>query len=432
MKVNIFWLRRDLRLHDNCGLYHALKSGLPVVPVFIFDTDILDKLESKKDSRIEFIHNRLSELNFKLKEIGSSIKVYHGKPEDVWKKIIKDFEVREVFANRDYEPYARERDEKINRLLNSSGIAFRDFKDQVIFEKDEVIKSDGKPYTVFTPYSRAWLRRLESSTLKRFDSENLFENFFKADFRFPSIEEIGFRKTGITFPTHVISDKTLINYHKTRDYPGYDKGTSRIGVHLRFGTVSVREMVKLGQKYNKVWLNELIWREFFMTILWHFPESTVRSFRSEYDKITWRNDEKEFELWCKGETGYPIVDAGMRELNTTGYMHNRVRMIVASFLTKDLLIDWRWGERYFAEKLLDFELSSNVGNWQWAAGTGCDAAPYFRIFNPESQMKKFDPELKYVRRWVPELDTKDYPLKIVDHDTARIRGIETYRKIFMK
>ncbi|MCX7877375.1 MAG: DNA photolyase family protein [Ignavibacteria bacterium] len=428
MKVNVFWFRRDLRLHDNCGLYHALKSKFPVVPVFIFDTNILDKLENKNDARVEFIHNRLCEINIHLRKIGSSLKVYYGKAEDIWREILKDFEINEVYTNRDYEPYARERDNNVRKLLSSYGVGFHDFKDQVVFETGEVVKSDGKPYTVFTPYSKAWLKMLEKFPTVRYDSEKLIENFCKAEFSFPSLDEIGFGKSAIEFPPAEIREDTIINYHKTRDYPFYDKGTSRLGVHLRFGTVSVRELVKLALKLNRVWLNELIWREFFMMILWNFPESVVNSFRKEYDLIEWRNNEKEFELWCKGETGYPIVDAGMRELNTTGYMHNRVRMIVASFLTKDLLIDWRWGERYFAEKLLDFELSSNVGNWQWAAGTGCDAAPYFRIFNPDSQTKKFDPELKYIRKWVPEFNTLDYTPKIVEHSLARIRAVETYRK----
>ncbi len=427
-KVNFFWFRRDLRLNDNAGLYHALRAGSPVIPLFIFDTSILGKLEDKKDPRVEFIHTCLVEINSKLNDAGSSITVISGKPIEIWKKLCNEFKIDSVFTNHDYEPYAIQRDNQVQSFLNSKNIAFNSYKDQVIFEKNEVVKKDGKPYTVFTPYSKSWLEKLKTEPLNFYPSEKYLSAFLKMNpAQIPSLKVTGFIKTGYQFPPKIIHKKIIRDYDKQRDIPGIN-GTSRLGVHLRFGTLSIRKAVEEAVKLNPAWLNELIWREFYMMIIYHFPNVITKSFKPEYDHIKWRNNEKEFELWCKGKTGYPIVDAGMRELNETGFMHNRVRMITASFLTKHLLIDWRWGEAYFAKKLLDYELSSNNGNWQWAAGTGCDAAPYFRVFNPYIQTEKFDPDNIYIKKWVPEYSSTDYPKPIVEHSFARERAITTYKE----
>lgn len=432
MKINIFWFRRDLRLDDNAGLFHALKSGIPVLPLFIFDTDILDKLDNKKDARVEFIHNSLKEIQNELIKYGSSLLILKGRPSQVFNRLINEYDVEAVYTNNDYEPYALERDKKIKEFLASNKVNFCSFKDQVIFEKDEVVKSDGKPYTVFTPYSKAWLKRFKENPPEKFDCKKYFTNFHKTQSaEFPSLNDIGFSESGIEFPPRLIKKSILKNYESKRDFPAID-GTSKLSVHLRFGTVSPRLLVTEAEKINEVWLKELIWREFFMMILFHFPYTAEKAFRPEYDLIEWRNNENEFSAWCEGKTGYPIVDAGMRELNSTGYMHNRVRMITASFLTKHLLIDWRWGERYFADKLLDYEMSSNVGNWQWAAGTGCDAAPYFRVFNPALQTEKFDSKLEYIKKWVPELDSDSYPKPVVEHKYARELAIKTYKEALNK
>lgn len=422
----VFWFRRDLRIEDNAGLYHALKSGYRVLPVFIFDTGILDKLDNRYDRRVSFIHGALEALQKQLTGAGSSLKVYHGTPDNAFRKIISDFVVKAVFANHDYEPYAMTRDRHIGEILKESGIPFSTFKDQVISEKDEVVKSDGTPYTVFTPYSRVWRKTLTQDDLKPFLSEKLTGNFLNTGpLPLPSLEDIGFKGTDPVFRPPEINTAIIKDYHNTRDIPSLE-GTTRLGIHLRFGTVSIRQLVRTALSLNETWLNELIWREFFMSILWHFPQVTDNAFKKKYDNILWRNNEDEFEKWCNGRTGYPIVDAGMRELNETGFMHNRVRMITASFLTKHLLTDWRWGEAYFAEKLLDYELSSNNGNWQWAAGCGCDAAPYFRVFNPAEQTRKYDPKLEYIKRLVPELYSPDYPSPVVDHSFASERAISVY------
>ncbi len=426
--VAVFWFRRDLRLEDNTGLYHALNSGYRVLPVFIFDRNILDKLESRYDRRVSFIHGALEHLQKQMTEAGSSLLVLHDSPENAVRKILSDYNVRVFFANHDYEPYATDRDRRIARILNESGISFHTFKDQVIFEKDEVLKSDGTPYTVFTPYSRVWKKNLAREHLAPFASEKLTGNLLKTgSLPIPAIGDIGFDRTDYTFRLPETDRGIISDYHRNRDKPSLN-GTTRIGVHLRFGTVSIRELVTAALALSDVWLGELIWREFFMSILWHFPHVTDNSFKKKYDSIIWRNKEEEFDKWCTGMTGYPIVDAGMRELNTTGFMHNRVRMITASFLTKHLLIDWRWGEAYFAGKLLDYELSSNNGNWQWAAGTGCDAAPWFRLFSPAEQTRKFDPDMAYIKKWVPEHDIPAYPRMIVDHAFARERALNTYRE----
>ncbi len=427
-KISIFWFRRDLRLHDNMGLFHALRSGYPVLPLFIFDTDILSKLEDKTDRRVEFIHNALSELQSALQELGSDVVVKHGRSIDIWKKLATEYDIAEVYLNHDYEPHAINRDKEVRQFLTSQGISFHSFKDQVIFEKDDILKNDGSPYTVYTPYMRKWKSKINDFHIPHFPVEKHSSNFFKdASKQIISLEELGFKGRGEPFPSKEIDEEVIKDYHNTRDYPGID-GTSRLGVHLRFGTISIRELIRRAMNLNETWLEELIWREFFMMILYHFPQVVDKPFREKYERIEWRNNEVEFQKWCHGETGFPVVDAGMRELNSTGYMHNRVRMITANFLTKLLLIDWRWGERYFARKLLDYELSSNNGNWQWAAGCGCDAAPYFRIFNPDTQIKKFDPELKYIKKWVPEYGTEAYVKPMIDYKSARERAMAVYQR----
>jgi deoxyribodipyrimidine photo-lyase len=427
--INIFWFRRDLRLHDNAGLYHALKSNNPVLPVFIFDTNILDQLPSDTDRRVQFIHNTLATLQKQLNELGTTLVVYHDTPLDAFKKLVKQYTIEKVFTNHDYEPYAHQRDESIAAFLHQHNMSFHTYKDQVIFEKNEVTKDDGKPYTIFTPYSKKWKAKLNKFYLKSYPTKKYFSNFHQqAAKQIPSLQAIGFQKTVAAFPPNSPDNAIIKHYDKQRDIPAV-KGTSHLGVHLRFGTISIRQLAQKAIKENDTFLNELIWRDFFQMILWHFPHvGRGKAFKAKYDFIKWRNNEEEFARWCQGNTGYPIVDAGMRELNTTGFMHNRVRMITASFLAKHLLIDWRWGEAYFAEKLLDFELASNNGNWQWAAGCGCDAAPYFRIFNPYTQTKKFDPDDTYIKKWVPEFEDERYPAPIVDHETARQRCLQTYKK----
>jgi deoxyribodipyrimidine photo-lyase len=428
MKVSVFWFRRDLRLDDNAGLYHALKGVYPVLPIFIFDTNILEELEETADARVQFIHETIAALNEQLQEYGSSLQVYHDTPVNTFKKIIKDFDVAEVYTNEDYEPYATKRDQEIKNLLDKANIAFKSFKDQVIFAKDEIVKDNKEPYTVFTPFSKKWKATIQDFHLKAYPTLKYKEHFHQQKTtKIPTLKKLGFELTDIKIAALNLHKDIIKTYNETRDTPAL-QGTTRLGVHLRFGTISVRKLVAIAKELNETFLNELIWREFFMCILWHFPKVVNTSFREEFDKIRWRNNEQEFERWCQGTTGYPIVDAGMRQLNETGFMHNRVRMITASFLTKHLLIDWRWGEAYFAKKLLDYDLAANNGNWQWAAGCGCDAAPYFRIFSPQRQTEKFDPELKYIKKWVPELETFEYPQPIVEHAAARQRCLEVYKK----
>ncbi len=424
--VAVFWFRRDLRLEDNAGLFNALSSGYKVVPVFIADSNILERLEEKKDRRVSFIYGALTDLQRKLAAAGSSLRILFGTPENAFRRLLTEYNVKAVFANNDYEPYATTRDNTVRNILKSAGIPFRTSKDQVIFEKDDILKRDHKPYTVFTPYSKAWKKQLTDMCLSAFISEKLMNNFLKTDpYPFPALRDFGFESSGYTFSVPVIDREIISSYHLTRDIPSME-GTTRLGVHLRFGTVSIRKLVRTAIELNEVWLGELIWREFFMSILWHFPYVTEYSFKRKYDNIPWRNNEDEFDRWCKGMTGYPIVDAGMREMNETGFMHNRVRMITASFLAKHLLIDWRWGEAYFAAKLLDFELASNNGNWQWSAGCGCDAAPYFRVFSPHEQARKYDHDNTYTDKWVPEINSGSYPVQVIDHAFARNRAINTY------
>jgi deoxyribodipyrimidine photo-lyase len=429
-QVSIFWFRRDLRLHDNAALYYALKAGYPVVPIFIFDTDILDKLEDKQDRRVAFIYDAIELLQQQLVSLAASLEVYHGVPQQVFESLINKYDVKQVYTNHDYEPYAIYRDNKVSDLLQQSSTSLFTYKDQVIFEKGEVVRPGGDPYTVFTPYSKTWLQKLNDFYLSSYPVEKYFSNFYKqSPVEIPSLKQIGFERDAYAFPEKQVKDEIIKTYSSTRDFPSLENGTSRMGVHLRFGTLSIRELARRAQANNQTYLNELIWREFYQMILWHFPKVAMgHAFKAAYENIEWRNNEDEFAKWCDGMTGYPIVDAGMRELNTTGFMHNRVRMITASFLTKHLLIDWRWGEAYFAQKLLDYELASNNGGWQWAAGSGCDAAPYFRIFNPYLQTQKFEKELKYIRKWVPDFEEFSYPKPIVQHEFARKRALEVYAK----
>ncbi|WP_428224821.1 cryptochrome/photolyase family protein [Flavobacterium sp.] len=425
--MTIFWFRRDLRLEDNTALYFALQENKSVIPIFIFDTTILNQLE-KDDARVTFIHQQLVAINNQLQTIGKSLAVFYGEPLEIFSKLISENKMESVYANHDYEPAARKRDKSINDLLKSHQIAFKTCKDQVIFEKSEVVKEDQNPYVVYTPYAKKWKEKLNTTTISNYPSETLLDKIIPHNYSFLNLENIGFIPSTITLPIYNISEKLVANYEATRNFPSIS-GTSLLGIHLRFGTISIRKLVKYAQSFpNPTFLNELIWREFFMQILWHFPHTVHKSFKEKYDQIQWDNNEINFQKWCEGKTGYPFVDAGMRELNATGHMHNRVRMIVASFLCKHLLIDWRWGETYFANKLLDYEQSSNVGNWQWAAGSGVDAAPYFRIFNPTEQIKKFDPEWNYIKKWIPELDTLDYPNPIVEHKVAREKCLTTYKK----
>lgn len=426
-EVCIFWFRRDLRLEDNAGLTYALEYRKNVLPVFVFDTDILEQLEDKRDRRVEFIHTALVSIQQQLMQMGSSLLVLHGKPVEAFINLCNSFNIKAVYTNHDYEPYAIKRDEKVKRTLEERGISFYTFRDQVIFEKSDILKPDKKPYTVFTPYMRKWRERLTSPP-HSFETSRHHKNFLKiGPFPIPSLKEIGFITTGSEPPPPNLSTNLLMHYEQRRNIPSL-AATSRLGVHLRFGTISVRKVVREALAESEAFLNELIWREFFMMILWHFPHITTRCFKPAYENIRWRNNENEFDKWCRGETGYPLVDAGMRELEQTGFMPNRVRMVVASFLCKHLLIDWRWGEAWFASKLLDYEMASNIGNWQWVAGCGCDAAPYFRIFNPSGQAGKFDPDNAYIRKWVPEFNTSQYPDPIVDHAFARDRALKAYKQ----
>jgi len=430
--VNIFWFRRDLRLYDNAGLYHALKADLPVLPIFIFDRNILDQLENKKDARVEFIHRALGVLTKELARHNSTLEIYYGKPLDVFASLTEKYSVGSIFFNEDYEPYAQERDAAIEKVLFAKNISFHSYKDQVIFSKKEVLKEDGLPYTVFTPYSNKWKNMLTKGRgdyLNSYPTEKYLKNLFRQSTNeLPSLASMGFSYTGQTFPMPVVDHDLIGIYDQRRDYPGLD-ATSHLGIHLRFGTISIRKLVTDALILNPVFLNELIWRDFYQMILWHFPKVGVgRAFKEAYEKIKWRNDEKEFSCWCEGRTGYPLVDAGMRQLNQSGFMHNRVRMVTASFLCKHLLIDWRWGEAYFAERLLDFDLASNNGGWQWAAGSGCDAAPYFRIFNPTIQQNKFDPGGMYINKWLPDLQELNYPAPIVEHSFARERAVRVYKE----
>lgn len=429
MNTTIFWHRRDLRFEDNAGLYHALKNSDKVVPIFIFDSEILSKLTSD-DQRVLYIHQEIGKLKLKYQSFNSDLKVYYGNPVDLIPKICTDFQVDTLYTNKDYEPYAISRDKTTYEVLQSRNVNFIAKKDHVIFEKNEVLKADNSPYTVFTPYSRRWKEKLSDFYLKTYPTEKYVSNLahFTEKESLITLKEMGFTsEIKNHFPGLEINKSLISKYNQTRDFP-FVNGTSRMSLALRFGTISIRFLAKNTMKLNETYLNELIWRDFYQMILYHFPHSAENSFRKQYDNIIWENDENLFQLWCEGKTGYPLVDAGMRELNQTGHMHNRVRMVVSSFLCKHLLIDWRWGERYFAEKLLDFDLASNVGGWQWASGSGCDAAPYFRVFNPQLQQEKFDKNFDYIKKWVPEFGTTSYVSPIVEHKFARERAIARYKE----
>ena len=428
VEASIFWFRRDLRIDDNPGLYEALANSKNVIPIFIFDTNIIDNLPSD-DNRIKFIWHSLSLLNERLKELGSTLNIFKGNPLEVFKKITLKYRLTSVYVNRDYEKYSIKRDKEINTFLNENKIAFNASKDHVLFEPNEILKSDGTPYTVFTPYSKKWFEKFYSEKLPQYQIKNLVDNFFKTNYKpIMSLSEIGFSNDEIKFEKFNLGDELIKNYNSKRDFP-YLNSTSKIGPYLRFGLISVREVGEktIGKKFDESFLRQLIWRDFYIQIFFHFPDSENENFKPAYDKIIWLNEEEKFEKWCAGETGYPIVDAGMKELNATGFMHNRVRMIAASFLCKHLLIHWKKGESYFAKKLLDYEMASNVGNWQWVAGTGVDAAPYFRLFNPEIQMKKFDPQKVYIKKWLPKYDPENYLEPIIDHNYARGRCLNAYK-----
>jgi deoxyribodipyrimidine photo-lyase len=421
MKISIFWYRRDLRLEDNTGLFEALNENENVLPIFIFDDSILDELP-EDDARVNFIYESLSKINKQLNNHQASIQIFKGQIDDVWEKLVTTYDIQKVYSNKDYEPYAIKRDQKIKEFLNSKGIEMKTFKDQVIFEEDEIVKADGKPYTVFTPYKRKWLEKFTKVNLNLIAD---FDNFYKKIIDFPTLNQLGLKNSPLKVKNYSL--KNVSTYSETRNFPNLDS-TSYLSPHLRFGTISVRQIITELKNKSETFLSELIWREFFMQIIFHFPHVVTKNFRPKYDGIKWINNKEDYDNWCQGKTGYPLVDAGMRQLNETGYMHNRVRMVTAGFLCKHLLIDWRYGEAYFAKKLLDYELSSNNGNWQWAAGTGCDAAPYFRIFNPIEQLKKFDKTLTYTKKWVKDFDTLEYPKPIVDHKYARNRALEAYKK----
>jgi deoxyribodipyrimidine photo-lyase len=429
MNKAIFWHRRDLRIEDNAGLYKALASGNQVQPIFIFDRNILDKLPSN-DQRVLFIYQYVNKLKEAYQKLGSDLWVFYGHPLEIIPKIAKENRFDGVYTNRDYEPYALERDQKLYEVLSAQNIHFHGAKDHVIFEKNEVTKDDGKPYTVFTPYSKKWKAKLNSEYLSSYPAEQSTHHLApkSTEWLLPSLKEMGFKEEQLfTFPIRDVADELLYKYSDQRNFPSVS-GTSKLSVHLRFGTISIRSLARRAQQISETFLNELIWRDFYQMIIYHFPHTTKSAFKPAYDRIEWEQNENHFLAWCEGNTGYPIVDAGMRELNQTGFMHNRVRMIVASFLTKHLLLDWRLGEAYFAEKLMDFEQASNIGGWQWAAGCGCDAAPYFRVFNPQSQQEKFDKDFGYIKKWIPEFGTSDYPNPIIDHKFARERVFSRYKK----
>ena len=426
-EVSVMWFRRDLRLEDNAALYYALKNGSEVVPVFVFDKNILDDLEEKKDRRVEFIYNALQDMQTILKKHKSSLEVYYGTPEDAYKKLLSKYTIKTVFANEDFEQYAIDRDNTIHALLQKHNSELKLYKDQVIFSKNEITKKNKELYSVFTPYSKLWLATVNEFYLKTYPTEKYFKHFFKQkDAALPTLKSMGFEATNEPFPSKEFDEERIGHYDKTRDTPSVE-GTSRLGVHLRFGTISIRKLVSFAKQNNAIYLKELIWREFYQMILWQSENvRKERAFKPKFDNITWRNNQTEFQRWCEGKTGYPMVDAGMRQLNAIGFMHNRVRMITASFLSKHLLIDWRWGEAYFAKKLLDYDYANNNGGWQWSAGTGADPSPYFRVFNPEAQRKKFDKNFDYIRQWVPEYKSPDYK-PMIDHKTTRQRALQVYR-----
>lgn len=426
MKVNIFWFRRDLRLDDNHGLFQALSQNDKVIPIFIFDEEILSKLADKNDKRVTFIYQELEKINEKLRKVESGIDLYFGKPKEIFEQIIQKYDVDLVFTNEDYEPYALKRDTEIREFLESKNIGFKSFKDQVVFLPTEVLKKDGTPFLVYSPFAKQWEKQLPE-TLEVYNSEELIDNFHKFEPQCLTLKDIGFENAGDIFQKPNLNEDLLEQYEAKRNFPA-SEATSQVSVHLRFGTVGIRRLVNYARKISHTFLRELIWREFFMMLLYHFPHTVTKAFKPQYDAVEWEFDEEKFQKWCEGKTGFPLVDAGMRELNETGFMHNRVRMLVASFLIKDLHIDWRIGEAYFAEKLLDYDQAQNIGNWQWVAGSGADGSPYFRVFNPYLQQEKFDKNFIYIKKWIPEFGTSKYPKEIVNHDEERKKAIEYYKK----
>jgi deoxyribodipyrimidine photo-lyase len=465
---SLVWFRRDLRDFDHAALYHALKNSQQVHCIFVFDTDILDKLENKQDRRVEFIWESIRELKTALQNHGGDLTVLHGKARELIPQYALQANIHAVFANRDYEPNAVKRDAEVAKELAKNKIAFHDFKDQVIFEKDEVLSLSSKPYSVFSHYRNTSLKQLNDTHLAPYDVDDVLKNLAKIPVTdLISLETMGFARTNLAqmrLPTGMSGGKQLLDdfeerihqYKDARNFPAV-KGVSYLSVHLRFGTVSIRHLAR--QARNRMdagsasWLNELIWRDFYFQILHHNPHVAAgKSFKADFENLQFPNDEKLFKAWCDGQTGYPLVDAAMRQINQTGFMHNRLRMVAASFLVKDLLIDWRWGERYFAQNLIDFDLSANNGGWQWAASTGCDAQPWFRIFNPITQSEKFDAAGKFIRKYVSELANcsdkeihapwtipplrqqsiaviigKDYPAPVVDHATQRALALALYK-----
>ena len=428
-KKSIFWFRRDLRLHDNHALFQALSTSEKVIPIFIFDVNILDKL-SEEDRRVCLLYDRLEALNKDLSLINKKIQILYGKPVDVFTDLLKTHDIDAVYINTDYEPYATDRDEKISKIAQKNNTSFESLKDQVIFEKDEILSDTGNPYVVYSPYMRKWVSKFRISLTAKYDSESLLDNLSTISDvdELTSLEQMGFKHVNYNLKEPDLSVESLKNYEDSRNFP-YQEGTINLSVHLRFGFLSVRELAKVAYQYSETLLKELIWRSFFCQILWRHPHVVNSCFKTKFENLDWSQDHHLFLKWKRGVTGYPIVDAGMRELFETGYMHNRVRMVTASFLVKNLGIDWRLGEAYFASMLMDYDLASNNGNWQWVAGTGCDSAPYFRVFNPVSQQEKFDGNFEYCRKWLPEMDEngKYVVEKVVDVKRSRLEAIARYK-----
>ena len=470
---SLVWFRRDLRDFDHAALYHALKTSSQVFCIFVFDTEILDKLSNKQDRRVEFIWESVKELKAALQANGGDLIVMHGKARELIPTYALQANIHAVFANRDYEPSAVARDAEVAAKLAQNNIEFHSFKDQVLFEKDEILSLSNKPYSVFTPYKNAHLKKLDDFYLKPYPVDGYIHNYAKvAPSHLISLESMGFVRTNLAdvrLPTGMSGGAQLFadfetrmhQYKDARNFPAV-KGVSYLSVHLRFGTVSIRHLARQARNHanagSQTWLNELIWRDFYSQILHHHPQVAAgRAYKAEFENLPFPNDEALFKAWCEGKTGYPLIDAAMRQINSTGFMHNRLRMVVACFLVKDLLIDWRWGERYFAEHLIDFDLSANNGGWQWAASTGCDAQPWFRIFNPITQSERFDAAGKFIRKYVPELANcsdeeihapwqmsslmqqlcnviigKDYPTPIVDHATQRALALDLHKNCQLK